>query len=42
MKSAPTFSLGTSTALFQTKGFLFSEPVPQDEAEALLRADPVW
>jgi EAL domain-containing protein (putative c-di-GMP-specific phosphodiesterase class I) len=24
------------------QGFLFSEPVPADEAEALLRADPVW
>ncbi|HVG46387.1 MAG TPA: PAS domain S-box protein [Longimicrobium sp.] len=24
------------------QGFLFSEPVPHDEAEALLRADPVW
>jgi predicted signal transduction protein with EAL and GGDEF domain len=24
------------------QGFLFSEPVPRDEAEALLRADPAW
>ncbi|MFL5380880.1 MAG: PAS domain S-box protein [Longimicrobiaceae bacterium] len=24
------------------QGFLFSEPLPEDEAEALLRADPVW
>ena len=24
------------------QGFLFSEPVPRDEAEALLAADPVW
>jgi EAL domain-containing protein (putative c-di-GMP-specific phosphodiesterase class I) len=24
------------------QGFLFSEPLPRDEAEALLRADPVW
>jgi EAL domain-containing protein (putative c-di-GMP-specific phosphodiesterase class I) len=24
------------------QGFLFSEPIPHDEAEALLRADPVW
>ena len=24
------------------QGFLFSEPLPEDEAEALLRADPAW
>jgi EAL domain-containing protein (putative c-di-GMP-specific phosphodiesterase class I) len=24
------------------QGFLFSEPVPRDQAEALLEQDPVW